>query len=1047
MECGPPRGSPEPQITWRKNGQTMDLTNSKRVRIVDGGNLAIQDTRQTDDGRYQCVVRNIAGVRESSVAFLKVHVKPFLIRGPQNQTSVVGSSVTFQCRVGGEPLPDVLWRRSASGGNMPLGRVQILEDRSLRLDGVTLDDMGEYSCEADNAVGSVTATGTLSVHSPPKFTVRPKTQISEIGKEALFECQASGYPKPTIFWSIEGNRTLMFPGMKYGNVEISITPEGRSVLSISKVQRYDAGKIIVCSAVNSVSSVSSRVVLSLNPQDDRPPPIITLGPTNQTLPLKSVAALPCKSIGSPTPIISWYRDGIPVILSERITLSEDGTLTITDLKKDDDAGLYTCVSSSRSGKSTWSAYLKLEMPTNPNIKFYRAPEPTTFPGQPGKPQIVEKTENGVTIAWTRSNKVGASSLLGYTVEMYGRNDTDGWLPVATRLQNTTYTQIGLTAGISYYFVVRAENKHGLSMPSQLSEPILVGMNEFNIGLDLSEARASLLSGDVVELTNATSTEPTSMKLVWEIINGKYVEGFYIYARQIDSANETYKMLTVLNGGGASTCTVTSLLKYTLYEFFIVPFYKTVEGKPSNSRISRTLEDVPSEPPSHMEALLLNSSAVYLKWKQPAMPAHNGILISYSIIVRGIDINLNKSRVLTNVTIEASTPTLLLANLTEGVTYTVSVAAVNNAGIGPYSSPATLRLDPITKRLDQSSSHRYPINHNHMDDFLTQPWFIALLCTILVVMILTFFAMVFVKRKHMLMKQSALSSIRDDRTNGVLKISSLSRNGNGFWLDTTGMVWRQTEIPKDQIADYAPVCTVPPPHDADTNRCDYSNYPADYAEVSTFRKTPSECSGNRSPAPYATTTLVGGTRLTNFRHNSHHNMYFSNELYPQTNRGVYSESYFNPKDKVNITENKLVNHCNTYNASVSVPQTPIGTIRPNRLKLSRMPNFRISFGDGINQQQQQQQQLSHNHNLQQQQQQPQTTEQQEQLYVKVGETNPPSEVYVNWSQNQNHRSQHQQQPNRYHEKHRKDIDKEMIYAPSGNRSIISYVSANNRFDDV
>lgn len=136
----------------------------------------------------------------------------------------------------------------------------------------------------------------------------------------------------------------MFPGMKYGNVEISMTPEGRSVLSISKVQRYDAGKIIVCSAVNSVGSVSSRVVLSLNTQDDRPPPIITLGPTNQTLPLKSVAALPCKSIGTPTPIISWYRDGIPVILSDRITLSDDGTLTITDLKKDDDAGLYTCVS-------------------------------------------------------------------------------------------------------------------------------------------------------------------------------------------------------------------------------------------------------------------------------------------------------------------------------------------------------------------------------------------------------------------------------------------------------------------------------------------------------------------------------------------------------------------------------------------------------------------------------------------------------------------------------------------------------------------------------
>jgi len=135
----------------------------------------------------------------------------------------------------------------------------------------------------------------------------------------------------------------------------------------------------------------------------------------------------------------------------------------------------------------------------------------------------------------------------------------------------------------------------------------------------------------------------------QIINGKYVEGFYVYARQLPNPivnnpapvttntnpllgsasasasalistkpniaaagkrdGETnqnggvgggggtpapqstkYRMLTILNGGGASSCTITGLVQYTLYEFFIVPFYKSVEGKPSNSRIARTLED-------------------------------------------------------------------------------------------------------------------------------------------------------------------------------------------------------------------------------------------------------------------------------------------------------------------------------------------------------------------------------------------------------------------------------------------------------------------------
>lgn len=54
-------------------------------------------------------------------------------------------------------------------------RVSVLEDRSLRLERVTVADEGEYSCEADNVVGEISAMGTLTVYG--KFS-NPLPQIS-----------------------------------------------------------------------------------------------------------------------------------------------------------------------------------------------------------------------------------------------------------------------------------------------------------------------------------------------------------------------------------------------------------------------------------------------------------------------------------------------------------------------------------------------------------------------------------------------------------------------------------------------------------------------------------------------------------------------------------------------------------------------------------------------------------------------------------------------------------------------------------------------------
>lgn len=60
-------------------------------------------------------------------------------------------------------------------------------------------------------------------------------------------------------------------------------------------------------------------------------------------------------------------------------------------------------------------------------------------------------------------------------------------------------------------------------------------------------------------------------------------------RDLSGGSQKYNMVTVLKSG-ATSYLVSNLKKYSKYEFFLVPFYKTVEGQPSNSQSVQTLED-------------------------------------------------------------------------------------------------------------------------------------------------------------------------------------------------------------------------------------------------------------------------------------------------------------------------------------------------------------------------------------------------------------------------------------------------------------------------
>ena len=58
----------------------------------------------------------------------------------------------------------------------------------------------------------------------------------------------------------------------------------------------------VCSAFSVAGSISTKAYLEVTAMADEPPPIIKVGPANQTLPVNTLAILPCEASGSPPPL-------------------------------------------------------------------------------------------------------------------------------------------------------------------------------------------------------------------------------------------------------------------------------------------------------------------------------------------------------------------------------------------------------------------------------------------------------------------------------------------------------------------------------------------------------------------------------------------------------------------------------------------------------------------------------------------------------------------------------------------------------------------------
>uniref|UniRef100_A0A672LUL4 Roundabout homolog 2-like n=1 Tax=Sinocyclocheilus grahami TaxID=75366 RepID=A0A672LUL4_SINGR len=707
MECIPPRGHPEPTISWKRNNVKV---NDKDERItIRGGKLMISNTRKSDAGMYVCVGTNMVGEKDSDPAELVVFERPMFVRRPVNQVVLADDTVDFQCEVQGDPTPTIRWRKEE--GELPRGRFEIRAENSLRLTQVKAEDEGSYTCLSENSVGKAEASGTLQVHVPPQIVVRPRDQISAQGRTVTFLCGTKGNPPPAVFWQKEGSQVLLFPSQppsQSGRFSVSLSGE----LTITDVHSEDSGYYI-CQAISVAGSILTKALLEVETPSDRIPPIIRQGPANQMLVPGTTAQLQCHVMGNPLPSIQWERDGQRILGNdERISLMENGTLQITALQETD-SGAYTCVASSLSGETSWSGVLTVK--ESGGLSVPPVSEPYQLPGPPQKPVVTDVTRNSVTLTWQPNAHEGGAAVTSYIIEAFSQSAGSTWQTVADFVKLEKHTVTGLSPNTIYLFIVRALNAYGLSDPSPISEPVRTqDVSPTGQGVDHRQVQREL--GEMaVQLHEPVLLTASSMKISWNVDRqSQYIQGYRLLYRPVGGSwsQQEVKAATERNA------VIANLLKGTEYEIKIRPYFNEFQGMDSRPLTFRMPEEVPGAPPRAVTVAtvkLSNSSSISVSWQPPPTEMQNGVIQEYKVWCLGND---SQTRYHINQTVDGNVLTTLLKGLLPGVLYQVEVAAVTSAGVGTHSQPVSVLISGGSES-DENVSLAEQIS-----DVVKQPAFIA-----------------------------------------------------------------------------------------------------------------------------------------------------------------------------------------------------------------------------------------------------------------------------------------------------------------------------------
>nr|XP_030722307.1 leucine-rich repeats and immunoglobulin-like domains protein 3 isoform X7 [Globicephala melas] len=188
-----------------------------------------------------------------------VCVLPSFTKTPMDLTIRAGAMARLECAALGHPAPQIAWQKDG-GTDFPAARERRMhvmpEDDVFFIVDVKIEDIGVYSCTAQNSAGSISANATLTVLETPSFLRPLLDRTVTKGETAVLQCIAGGSPPPRLNWTKDDSPLVV--------TERHFFAAGNQLLIIVDSDVRDAGKY-TCEMSNTLGTERGHVRLSVIP--------------------------------------------------------------------------------------------------------------------------------------------------------------------------------------------------------------------------------------------------------------------------------------------------------------------------------------------------------------------------------------------------------------------------------------------------------------------------------------------------------------------------------------------------------------------------------------------------------------------------------------------------------------------------------------------------------------------------------------------------------------------------------------------------------------